>query len=74
MMLKGLTAQYLLRRTYKVQKGDNILIHAASGGVGMITQPMGEASRRQRHRHCRFTAEGDGGARPWLRPHDSVSN
>jgi NADPH2:quinone reductase len=36
MMLKGLTAQYLLRRTYKVQKGDNILIHAASGGVGMI--------------------------------------
>jgi NADPH2:quinone reductase len=36
MMLKGLTAQYLLRRTYKVQKGDNVLIHAASGGVGMI--------------------------------------
>jgi NADPH:quinone reductase len=36
MMLKGLTAQYLLRRTYKVQKDDNILIHAASGGVGMI--------------------------------------
>jgi NADPH2:quinone reductase len=36
MMLKGLTAQYLLRRTYKVQPGDNVLIHAASGGVGMI--------------------------------------
>jgi len=36
MMLKGLTAQYLLRRTYKVQSGDAILIHAASGGVGMI--------------------------------------
>jgi NADPH2:quinone reductase len=36
MMLKGLTAQYLLRRTYKVQPGDAVLIHAASGGVGMI--------------------------------------
>jgi NADPH2:quinone reductase len=36
MMLKGLTAQYLLRRTYKVDKGDNVLIHAAAGGVGLI--------------------------------------
>ena len=35
-MLKGLTAEYLLRRTYKVQKGDAILIHAAAGGVGLI--------------------------------------
>lgn len=36
MMLKGLTAQYLLRRTYRVQPGDAILIHAAAGGVGLI--------------------------------------
>lgn len=36
MMLKGLTAQYLLRRTYVVQPGDTILIHAAAGGVGLI--------------------------------------
>src|SRR6202048_4156630 len=36
MMLKGMTVQYLLRRTYRVQKGDNILIHAAAGGVGLI--------------------------------------
>jgi NADPH:quinone reductase len=36
MMLKGLTAQYLLRRTYKVRKGDTILVHAAAGGVGLI--------------------------------------
>ncbi len=36
MMLKGLTAQYLLRRTYKVKKGDVILVHAAAGGVGLI--------------------------------------
>jgi NADPH2:quinone reductase len=36
MMLKGLTAQYLLRQTYKVQAGDTILVHAAAGGVGLI--------------------------------------
>ena len=36
MMLKGLTAQYLLRQTYQVQPGDVILVHAAAGGVGLI--------------------------------------
>ncbi len=36
LMLKGLTAQYLLRRTYRVRKGDPILVHAAAGGVGLI--------------------------------------
>jgi NADPH2:quinone reductase len=36
MMLKGLTAQYLLRQTYKVREGDTILVHAAAGGVGLI--------------------------------------
>jgi NADPH2:quinone reductase len=35
-MLKGLTAQYLLHRTYKVKPGDTILVHAAAGGVGLI--------------------------------------
>ena len=35
-MLKGLTAQYLLRQTYKVGEGDVILVHAAAGGVGLI--------------------------------------
>ena len=36
MMLQGLTVQYLLRRTYPVQPGDIILVHAAAGGVGLI--------------------------------------
>ena len=36
MMLKGMTAQYLIRRTYKVKKGDTVLFHAAAGGVGLI--------------------------------------
>ena len=35
-MLKGLTAQYLLRRTFRVSEGDTVLIHAAAGGVGLI--------------------------------------
>ncbi len=35
-MLKGMTVQYLLRRTYEVMPGDTILIHAAAGGVGLI--------------------------------------
>ena len=35
-MLQGLTAQYLLRRTYRVKPGDTILIQAAAGGVGLI--------------------------------------
>ena len=36
MMLKGMTAQYLLRQTYEVKAGDTILFHAAAGGVGLI--------------------------------------
>ena len=36
MMLKGLTAQYLLRRTYREKGGDTIIWHAAAGGVGLI--------------------------------------
>lgn len=36
MMMQGLTAHYLLRRTYAVKKGDTILVQAAAGGVGLI--------------------------------------
>ena len=35
-MLKGMTAQYLLKRTYPVKRGETILFHAAAGGVGLI--------------------------------------
>lgn len=35
-MLKGMTAQYLIRQVYRVGKGDTILVHAAAGGVGLI--------------------------------------
>jgi NADPH2:quinone reductase len=36
MMLQGMTAQYLLRRTHRVAPGETILVHAAAGGVGLI--------------------------------------
>ena len=36
MMLQGMTAEYLLFRTFKVKKGDTILVHAAAGGMGLI--------------------------------------
>jgi NADPH2:quinone reductase len=36
MMVRGMTARYLLHETYRVQRGDTILVHAAAGGVGTI--------------------------------------
>ncbi len=36
MMLKGMTVEYLVRRTFKVEKGQTVLMHAAAGGVGLI--------------------------------------
>lgn len=35
-MLKGMTTEYLLRRTYRLKEGDTVLFHAAAGGVGLI--------------------------------------
>lgn len=43
MMLKGMTAEYLLRRTYEVKPGDTILYHAAAGGVGLIVGQWAKA-------------------------------
>jgi NADPH2:quinone reductase len=42
-MLKGLTAWYLCKRTYKVKKGDTIVVHAAAGGVGQILAQWAKA-------------------------------
>lgn len=43
MMLKGLTVDYLFRRTYRLQKGQTILFHAAAGGVGLIAMQWARA-------------------------------
>jgi NADPH2:quinone reductase len=42
MMLKGMTAEYLLNRTFKVKPGMTILVHAAAGGVGLILCQWGK--------------------------------
>lgn len=42
MMLKGMTAQYLLRRTFRVEMGHTILVHAAAGGVGTLLVQWGK--------------------------------
>jgi len=41
-LMKGMTAEYLLERTYKVQPGDQVLFYAASGGVGQIAGQWGK--------------------------------
>lgn len=43
MMLKGMTTRYLLRATYKVKRGETILLHAAAGGVGLILSQWAKA-------------------------------
>lgn len=43
LLFKGMTAQYLLRRTYAVQPGDLIIVHSAAGGVGQILSRWGKA-------------------------------
>jgi NADPH:quinone reductase len=42
MMLKGMTAEYLLRRTFRLEAGQNALFHAAAGGVGQIAGQWGK--------------------------------
>ncbi len=43
MMLKGMTVRYLLRATYKVKRGETILLHAAAGGIGLILSQWARA-------------------------------
>jgi NADPH2:quinone reductase len=43
MMLKGMTVRYLIRATYKVKRGETILLHAAAGGVGVILSQWAKA-------------------------------
>ena len=42
-MLQGMTAQYLVRTTYAVKRGDRVLVHAAAGGVGLLLCQMASA-------------------------------
>ena len=68
MTLKGLTAQYLLRRTYRVQPGDPVLIHAAAGGMGLILCRWAKHLGANRDRHGLDRREGRTRKGPRRRP------
>ena len=72
MMLQGLTAQYLLRRTYRVQGRR----HHPGPRRGRRRRPhplpVGQASRRHRHRHGRHRRQGQARQGAWLRPSDRL--
>ncbi len=72
MMLKGMTAQYLLNRTFKVEKGSTVLMHAAAGGVGQILCQWANALGRDRDRHCRIERQSRDREGQWLPSHDSL--
>ena len=59
MILEGMTAQYLIRRTYPVKPGETVLFHDAAGGVGLIACQWLKA-RGHGHRHRRLGREGAG--------------
>jgi NADPH2:quinone reductase len=62
-----------LRRTYRVQPGDAVLIHAAAGGVGLIACQWAKAHRRDGDRHGTSSeAKGGTGQSAWL-PTTSIS-
>ena len=64
MMLKGMTVQYLVRRTFKVEKGDERPDARRRRRRRPDFVPMGEPSRRQRDRHRRLQGESRAGAGP----------
>ncbi|MGY4418848.1 NADPH:quinone reductase-like Zn-dependent oxidoreductase [Bradyrhizobium sp. JR6.1] len=68
LMLKGLTVWYLLHKTFKVEQGHRVLIHAAAGGIGLLACQWAHCARRACHRHRRLEGEGRYRARQWLRP------
>ena len=66
-LLKGMTAQYLLKRTYPVKPGDTILVHAAAGGVGMIACQWAKHLGAEGHRNRRLRQQDRACQDPWLR-------
>jgi len=67
LMLKGLTVWYLLHKTFKVEQGHRVLIHAAAGGIGLLAC-SGHTRSAPCHRHRRLEGQGRRRARQWLRP------
>ena len=57
LLMKGMTAHYLLHRTYKVKTGDVILVHAAAGGMGLLAQRVTPFQRVDLSGHGRRSAD-----------------
>ena len=66
MMLKGMTAEYLIRRVFDVQKGDAVLFHAIAGGVGFDCLAVAKAARSLRYRNRQHGRKGAAGSEIWL--------
>ena len=56
--VKGITAHMLLDRVYPVGSRTTLLVHSAAGGLGQLTDALGEPSRRDRDRNRRFGSQG----------------
>lgn len=68
MMLKGMTAEYLLNRTFKVGPGTTLLFHAAAGGVGLIAGQWARRSAPRPSSALLDPQKGRTGAGARLRP------
>ena len=71
--LKGLTVQCLMRRTFKVEKGQTILWHAAAGGVGTIAAQWVSGAWRDRDRHGWRRQQDRASPRPMAAPTSSTT-
>ncbi len=68
MMIRGMTARFLLRETYAVKPGDTIVIHAAAGGVGQIVSQWAKHLGATVIGTVGSDAKGSSRAGAWLRP------
>ena len=63
LMLKGMTAAYLLHRTHRVRAGETVLVHAAAGGVGLLLCQWARALGAGSSAPCRPRTRRDSRAR-----------
>ena len=71
-LLKGMTTEAFVRRTYPVKAGETVLVHAAVGGVGQIMTQWLKAIGADSDRDRGVGGQGDKGPGPWGRPRDPL--
>ena len=62
-LLQGMTAHFLVHDVHPVQPGEDVLVHAAAGGVGLLLTQLATAARGPGHRHRVHRGEGGAGPR-----------